>query len=313
MVLNHFILPAVWLNNSLAEKLLGRTLNTPSIFNYDLARFFNYSFQEFAKLGKGPKFLALHSCFLHSPIRLNHRELAVVPGYLKLSPLEFSFWKWPKPGESKVPTPKGWINPYFVRREKLLLFLTQLLGQLQNLGYFKTDLVVLLSDHGERFAENYEVYGGIHGVDLKTRQQSNVMLAFLGPAFKDFKKILDPVSLIDLTPTLLSQVGLVTKGLPYDGMPLLNREGNPTDLPPRSILGESMGYINDPVDREKFPQISVQSLEESLTYQKNGKVTVGPDYYQRIIQKKEFSDFAKQPSMLANIPAALAPIAGTAL
>jgi sulfatase-like protein len=298
MMMNHFVFPAIWLNNSLVEKFLHRSINSPGIFNYDLARFYNQSFHQLAELSVGPKFLALHSCYLHSPIHLNRSELASLPNYLFLSPREFTFWKWPDPGEARSTTSPGWRNPYYVRREKTLAFMGRLLEELQIKGYFDNDLVFMFSDHGERFSKNYEIYGGIHGLDLQTREQNNVVFAIFDPRLKDFKIEHGLVSLIDIAPTVLALVGMQREGMPYDGLALLDEGAQDSPLPQREIWAESMGFIDDKTEQDRFPQLSIHTLEESLVYEPDGRVRIDTDYYNRILQKKEFADLSKIPEML---------------
>ncbi len=293
ILVNHFIFPALWLNNAWAEALVGQTMNSPSLFNFDLPRFFNFSFQRLAALPGESKFMALHTCHLHTPIRLSFRELKVLPRYLDLSPKEFSYWSWPKPGDPQVTTPPGWVNPYFIRRPHSLSFLRDFLKELQGKGYLATSVVALLSDHGERFLEGHEIYGGIHGVDIKTREQNNVLFTLFDPRWKELQKIPTPVSLIDLAPTLLTLAGLPLTA-PYDGLPLLTEQAEPREIPARSLWTESMGFVQVEEGRTDFPQISVETLEESLAYQKNGRVRVGEHYYQRILEKKEYADLSKE-------------------
>lgn len=297
MVLNHFIFPALWLNNPWTEGLSGRNFNSASVYNYDLARFFNQAFKKFSKLGEGPRFMALHTCFLHSPIRLTGREVARLPGHLWLRPRDFSFWKWPPPGTAKTQTPETWVNPYYVRREEELQFLQTLLRQLKEKSYLEAASLAFFSDHGERFSNNFEIYGGIHGVDLKTREQNNVMLAIADPRFKGSEIVARWVSLIDLAPSFLKLLRLKSEGMPYDGVALMNEAGDELDPPPRPLLAESMGFIDDPTEQNQFPNLSIQSLEQSLIYHPDGQVVVGPSYYERILQKKEFADLTKVPEM----------------
>lgn len=297
MMLNHFVLPAIWLNNAAAESMLGSIFNTPGLFNYDPLRFFNSAFSAFAKMPSDRRFLALHSCYLHTPIRLNRSDLLTLDHYLNLSPSDFSFTKWPKAGANKTPTPADWVNPYYLRRELALNLLEDLVFELRRKNYFKNSILVFLSDHGERFSKNYEIYGGIHGVDIETREQNNVMLALASPSLDGFSVDSRYTSLIDIAPTLLTLVGLPIQAMPYDGSPLVGSSGKTLQLPNRPIQIESMGFIDDATEQDKFPQISIKSLEESLIYQEAGQVIVGREYYDRILKKKTFADLSKIPEM----------------
>lgn len=297
MLLNHFILPAVWLNNATAESLFGAIVNTPGLFNYDPIRFFNSAFRGFSEMISDRRFLALHSCYLHTPIRLTRRELLTLPHYLHLSPRDFSFAKWPKAGESKPTTPAQWINPYYLRRELALNLLEEIVLELKKKNYLKNSTVVFLSDHGERFLKSYEIYGGIHGVDIETREQNNIMFALANPSMGSFSVDSRWTSLIDIAPTLLGFAELPIEAMPYDGSPVVSLDGKTLPLPERPILIESMGFIDDATERDEFPQLSIKSLEESLIYKEAGEVIVGSEYYDRILKKKTFADLTQVPEM----------------
>lgn len=292
-ILNHFIFPALWLNNPAVEAATGRTLNSPSLFNYDLARYFNFTYRKLAALPAGPRFLALHNCYLHSPVRLNGAELRTVPGYLDLTPRDFSYWDWPKAGDPPLHTPDQWVNPYSLRRPVLNAFIRRLLAELKTKGYLATGTVVLLSDHGERFAAGHEIYGGIHGIDIMTREQNNVLLAVFDPLLKDFEKVDKFVGLIDVAPTVLNLAGGGASGLSYDGVALLAPDGGDLDPAPRSIWTESMGFVQVN-DRASFPQIAVETLENNLIYRENGRVAVTADYYELIMKNKDVADLSKR-------------------
>lgn len=303
MLINHFIFPTVWLNNPYTDRILPDRYNYAGLFNYDYNRFINRTFAKLQNLGSKPKFLALHSCYLHTPVRLSRRELAAIPDYWKLAPRDINFKKWPKPGQPQVNTPSNWVNPYFIRRDTALLYLEQLIDELEAQEYFKNHTIVFLSDHGERFVKDREIYGGVHGVDLKTREQTNVVMTFLDPRFDGFQTQAQTVSLIDVAPTLVSLLEIPYSDLPFDGQALLDSEGKPREIASRSIMVESMGYINDAEEQVKFPQIAVKTLEESLIYGVNGEVTIGEEYYARILKKKTFEDFSKAlPDPVSELP-----------
>lgn len=291
-ILNQFVLPALWLNNSLVENWTEASFNYAGLFNFDLNRFFSYAFENFSELGPSPKFLAFHTCALHSPIRLNLRELQSIPRYWALAPADFSFARWPRPGWPQQSTSKDWINPYFIRRHTVLEFLEQVSNELQAGNYFKNNIVVFLSDHGERFIKDREIYGGVHGVDILTREQNNVVLTILDPLMAQWTVRSEPVSLIDLTPTLMSRLGIPTENKGFDGIALLNGHAKPRPLPGRPLWVESMGFIDDHMEKNQFPEFNLKSLEESLRYGVNGSVKIDEDYYQRILLKKETADLS---------------------
>ncbi len=293
MILNHFIFPGLWLNNRFAAPLTGDRFNYANIFNYDASRFINKTFSKLEAKDSQSKFLALHSCFLHTPVKLRHHEIKQIPQYWKLSPKDFSFHKWPSAGEGYVPTPKEWINPYFLRRQALLNFLDQFLSELGKKDYYKNSLVVFVSDHGERFVKDKEIYGGVHGVDVKTKLQIHVMMSFFHQNIKP-QTSKTPTSLIDVAPTVLAFLDITDPKYHFDGLALLDNLSQVTDLPERPIWIESMGYLDDTEEAVEFPQIGVQTLQKSLKYHPNGSVTIGEDYYERIIPKKVIKDITQQ-------------------
>ncbi|HCU25305.1 MAG TPA: hypothetical protein DF383_09820 [Deltaproteobacteria bacterium] len=302
MLLNHFIFAALWLNNGMMDRLWGTTFNSPSIFNYDLPRFFNFSMRNFDALPGSAKFLALHSCHLHTPVQLRRSELAGVEKYLDLSPKDFSYWKWSKPGDPLSRTPPQWKNPYFVRRPQTLRYLGELVEELRTKKYLDSSLVVFISDHGERFIPGYEIYGGIHGIDLETREQSNVMMAFFDPRFHRSQDILTPVSLVDLAPTVLELLGWLRDRDAYDGVPLLNQAGWLREIAPRPLSAESMGLVKASAWKGKFPQIPVDELESNLIYHPDGRVTIRPEHYPTILSRKEFLDLLQKPELFVQSP-----------
>lgn len=301
-LLNHFLFPALWLNNGLSDRWLAGNWNTPTLFNYDPARFFNQVFRGLARAPLAPLFLALHSCHLHTPIRLTREELEGIDRVNDLSVRDFTYWRWSKPGDPLKRTPEGWHNPYFRRLPHTTDFLRALAIELKAEGYFDSNLIVFLSDHGERFVPNYEIYGGIHGIDLETRGQSNVMMAVFSPDFTGFDEVLEPVGLIDLAPTVLALSGSRADLKDYDGAALLDAGGNFLKPAPRPLKAESMGLIEKSAWAGKFPQIPVEELEANLQYDPSGPVTVGPRYYEAILKRKEYADLLLVPGMLERNP-----------
>jgi hypothetical protein len=301
-LVNHFLFPALWLNNGLADFWLAGTWNTPTTFNYDPARFFNEAFRGLSQAPLAPLLLALHSCHLHTPIRLTREELSPIKGLNRLAVRDFSYWRWSKPGDPLQQTPELWHNPYYLRLPHTLEFIRALAAELKAEGYFDAHLIVFLSDHGERFVPSYEIYGGIHGIDLETRGQSNVMMAVFAPNFSGFDESLDPAGLIDLAPTLLTLLGWPGDLQAYDGAALLDARGNFLKPAPRPLKAESMGLIEKSAWAGRFPQIPVEELEANLLYDPLGPVTVGPKYYEAILKRKEFADLLSIPGMLERNP-----------
>jgi arylsulfatase A-like enzyme len=87
----------------------------------------------------------------------------------------------------------------------------QFIGVLKKAGRYDDSLIILLSDHGEAFAE-HDTFG--HGWDL-SRETMHVMLAVKYPASRYAgARVHERVSLVDVVPTVLSEVEL-RPTLPY--------------------------------------------------------------------------------------------------
>jgi len=78
------------------------------------------------------------------------------------------------------------------------------LTELEALGLAERTLVVLLSDHGEAFGEHGSRQHGFSGFQEELR----VPLVFRGPGVPAGRRVEAPVSLVDVTPTLLEWFGL---------------------------------------------------------------------------------------------------------
>ncbi|MFQ5513641.1 MAG: sulfatase [Myxococcota bacterium] len=110
------------------------------------------------------------------------------------------------------------------------------LDRLDELGLARRTVVVLLSDHGEAFGEHWVTGHGLSG----HREELNVPLGLWGPGIPAGRTIEEPVSLIDVTPTILDLFGLRPwpHGQGASLLPLIRGEGS---LPPRSLFFEWSG------------------------------------------------------------------------
>ena len=88
--------------------------------------------------------------------------------------------------------------------------LARLFGFLEEEGLLDDSLLVVMSDHGEEFLEHGSV---LHG-HTQFQEVVRVPLIFRGPGVPAGKRVSTPVSLIDVMPTSLAQLGLpVPEGL----------------------------------------------------------------------------------------------------
>jgi arylsulfatase A-like enzyme len=109
----------------------------------------------------------------------------------------------------------------------------QFIQALKQAGRYDSSLIILLSDHGEAFAE-HDTFG--HGWSLN-RETMHVVLAVKYPESRHAgRRVRQRVSLVDVAPTVLEQVGL-RPDLPY---PLPGRSLTPERLAEsRRIYGET--------------------------------------------------------------------------
>lgn len=96
----------------------------------------------------------------------------------------------------------------------------RLLAALEERGRLRNTVVVFLADHGENFGEGglyFEHGDNAHDAGLR------VPLAFAGPGVEANKRDRGPVSLVDVTPTLLGLLGLDGLAQGMDGIDLTSR------------------------------------------------------------------------------------------
>lgn len=117
-----------------------------------------------------------------------------------------------------------------------------LVALLRELGLYDRTLIVLTSDHGEKFHEHY---GWVHAHTLYD-EEIRVPLLFKFPASRHAgERIVDSVRSVDIAPTVLDASGLGFEAPDFDGRSLVRRlEGGPAeDLPVLSFLPG--GLIDD--------------------------------------------------------------------
>ena len=108
--------------------------------------------------------------------------------------------------------------------------LKRLMERLEELGLFENSMIVICGDHGEAFGEHGLVQ---HGVSVY-QDQVHIPLIIKFPGQHAPRTVIDPVSEVDLLPTILSALGLeVPHGLV--GVDLRHN----ADEAPRTIFSES--------------------------------------------------------------------------
>jgi arylsulfatase A-like enzyme len=92
-----------------------------------------------------------------------------------------------------------------------------LIEALKNLGLYERTMIVFTSDHGEEF---FEHHGWGHGHSLYDESlKVPLIIKFPGSRFKG-KKVKDIISLVDVFPTVLEEMGIDRSGLELDGRSL---------------------------------------------------------------------------------------------
>jgi arylsulfatase A-like enzyme len=173
-----------------------------------------------------------------------------------------------------------------------------LLEALERRGILDSVLVVVVSDHGEDLWDHDEIRSPGHGHSLY-EELLHVPLIFSAPGLvREGGRIRTPVSLIDLTPTLLDLTGLPPLAL-AEGRSLaqvLKRGGEPE---PRAIFAESIEYGPDRFSRREGDlKVILAPLPDR--YNSHVKVTVRP---------VEVFDLAADPQERSSVAAA--PPSGT--
>ncbi len=111
---------------------------------------------------------------------------------------------------------------------------------LQGLGAARDDaLIIVAGDHGEAFGEHEETGHSIFVYDTTLR----VPLVMNGPGLRPGTVVHDPVSLVDLVPTVLARLGIAARGDP-DGVDLAPALAGGT-LGARAIFAESFAPLVD--------------------------------------------------------------------
>jgi arylsulfatase A-like enzyme len=114
--------------------------------------------------------------------------------------------------------------------------IARLLADLERAGLREQSLLVVTSDHGEEFLEHGDV---LHG-RTQYEEMLRVPLLFNGPGLPAGRRVVEPVSLVDVVPTVLAQLGVPAPS-ELDGRDLapLWRGEAPPQLRDRTLLGEA--------------------------------------------------------------------------
>jgi arylsulfatase A-like enzyme len=123
--------------------------------------------------------------------------------------------------------------------------LGRLLTFLRDEGLMEETLLVVTSDHGEEFFE----HGGVLHGQTQFQEVLHVPLLLCGPGIPKHRRVKSPVSLVDVTPTLLDAAG-ISQPPGLDGIPL------------EPLWGESEAKSGD---RYLFSEADHNNVEDDIT------------------------------------------------
>jgi arylsulfatase len=109
----------------------------------------------------------------------------------------------------------------------------RLLAALEERGLLENTLVVFVADHGEEFID----HGGLGHEHTLYQELIHVPMILAGPGVRAGTIITEPVSLVDLAPTLLEGLGLAFPA-PVEGLSLWGAVGRAEPAPVRDIFME---------------------------------------------------------------------------
>jgi hypothetical protein len=152
----------------------------------------------------GPVFLGSHCCFVHSPTHLTAAEIVRLKGWWKRSPKEFdggvSYLRDIDSG--------GFQEIAEARLESLRRLVRGTLDRMEQAGILGRASLFVLSDHGLR--ESWIPRQRVH----------HIMLAAFLPGDMGRTVIKEPVSLVDLAPTIRAVTGLPKRAADGEAIPL---------------------------------------------------------------------------------------------
>ena len=164
------------------------------------------AFEALAEIRR-PFFLFLHYFDAHSAYRAGspYDEMFVEPYEGPLNATTRQLARFRQRGRALSEADARFLRQrYEAEVRRLDDLLEQLLARLEELGLARNTLVVLTSDHGEEFGERG---GSMHG---RTQYQEVLHVPWIvaGPGVAAGRVVEEPVSLVDVAPTILGYLGL---------------------------------------------------------------------------------------------------------
>jgi hypothetical protein len=211
---------------------------------------------------EGPVFWAVHTCYVHEPPMLNLVESARIPGWWKWTPNQLSGGQLRELGEVATE------QLVAARIESFHGLVRETLDALDREGILGRATVFVLSDHGPRRKR------------VPTQISQHVMLAAFLPGERRDVFVDDPVSLVDLAPTVRMRLGLETP--PADGVLLPAAREPRLDRPPDRISPRE-----NPLLRLDLWGLGPAQFRALFTLRPDGTFTIDAPLLARLIESKD--------------------------
>ncbi len=234
-----------------------------------------------------PRIVAAHTVGLHGPLRPTLREFESVGSFLRSAPRDINTPSYARPVWSRIPgrSPASQQAIYQRRADALIDETAGFIAQLDREGFSDGSMIVVLSDHGELFASEPNLFG-LHGTMFEPHSVHVGMVVLLprswGPATDSLRVVRGTFALYqvnELARDFIHQRRTSTCG----GESLLDRVACDDSLPWRPIPGRSVGRFELRIglygDRKRLPPATALA---SLRLWPDGRIGIQPSFAQRI-------------------------------
>jgi arylsulfatase A-like enzyme len=157
-------------------------------------------------------------------------------------------------------------------------------------------MIIITSDHGELFGEDGLFY---HALSIR-QELIHVPLIIKYPEQEEGEKIEEPVSLLDISPTILRASGVDLSGKDFDGVPLqeggtnipLSELGEPKeerieDLEEKGVNAEKYNRGAKTAQNKEYKLLKYSDGEEKLIEKSSGQEADKPQVKERLSEEIE--------------------------
>lgn len=186
------------------------------------------------------------------------------------------------------------------RYDASLAYLDYRLGKvfeyLKKKGLYDDTMIIITSDHGELFGEDGLFY---HALSIR-QELIHVPLIIKYPEQEEGEKIEEPVSLLDISPTILRASGVDLSGKDFDGVPLqeggtnipLSELGEPKeerieDLEEKGVNAEKYNRGAKTAQNKEYKLLKYSDGEEKLIEKSSGQEADKPQVKERLSEEIE--------------------------